>query len=228
MAIPISVTETWKAAHPEALIGILEVSQVDNTVACPELDQRKRAVEVSLRECYKGFARSDFVSTEVLSHYVRYYKSFEKTYHVQLQLESIVLKGKSLPNVSPLVDANFVSELETLVLTAGHDVAKLGAPLCIDVSRSGESIVQMDGSIKSMRAGDMVMRDADGVSCSIIYGQDNRSPISPRTTHVLYVAYAPPGVAQAVVESQLQGILNSVRMFTPGCVVQQQSVLRAI
>jgi len=47
---------------------------------------------------------------------------------VQLQVESIVSKGKSLPNVTPLVDANFVAEVETLVLTAGHDVAKLQAP----------------------------------------------------------------------------------------------------
>src|SRR5262245_24144930 len=57
--------------------------------------------------------------------YVRYYKRFSKTYHVQLQLESIVLKRKSLPSVSPLVDANFTAEVETLVLTAGHDAQKL-------------------------------------------------------------------------------------------------------
>lgn len=228
LTISISVTEAWKAKHPQALIGILEVSRVDNTVACPELDQRKRVVEVSLRQRYKAFARSDLVCTGVLRDYVRYYKLFEKTYHVQLQLESIVLKGKSLRNVSPLVDANFVSELETLVLTAGHDVAKLRQPLCIDVSRTGDSIVQMDGSVKSMRAGDMVMRDADGISCSIIYGQDNRSAISAQTTHVIYAAYAPPGVSETVVQTQLQGVLNYIRTFAPNCVVKQQSLLRAL
>jgi DNA/RNA-binding domain of Phe-tRNA-synthetase-like protein len=163
----------------------------------------------------------------VLGDYVRYYRSFEKTYHVLLQLESIVLKGKSLPNVSPLVDANFVSELETLVLTAGHDVAKLREPVWIDVSRTDESIVQMDGKARAMRAGDMIMRDADGISCSIIYGQDNRSAISPATRHVLYVSYAPPGVTEAAVQSQLQGILNYVRTFAPKCVVEQQLVLGA-
>ncbi|OGA49985.1 MAG: hypothetical protein A3G25_00375 [Betaproteobacteria bacterium RIFCSPLOWO2_12_FULL_63_13] len=72
-----------------------------------------------------------------MSAYDRYYKRFNKTYHVQLQVESIVLKGKSVPNVSPLVDANFVAEIETLVRTAGHDAAKLQGLISIDVSREG-------------------------------------------------------------------------------------------
>ncbi len=200
---------------------------MDNAVACGELDQRKRRVEQSLRERFAGLSRPEYTTVEVLRHYVRYYKAFEKTYHVQLQLESIVSKNKSLPSVSPLVDANFVAELETLVLTAGHDVAKLRAPLCIDLSRAEDVIVQMNGSVKPMRAGDMVMRDADAVSCSIIYGQDNRSPISPRTTHALFVAYAPPGVPAAAVESQLTRVLANVRTFAPGCAVLQQTLLRA-
>ena len=53
------------------------------------------------------------------------------------KIESIVLKGKSVPNVSPLVDANFVAEIETLVRTAGHDAAKLQGLISIDVSREG-------------------------------------------------------------------------------------------
>jgi DNA/RNA-binding domain of Phe-tRNA-synthetase-like protein len=160
VAIAISLTEACQKTHPLAHVGVLEVSQVKNTVRSPALELRKRVVEQTLRERYKGFSRSDFVAAPVLSDYVRYYKSFEKTYHIQLQLESIVLKGKSLPDVSPLVDANFVAELETLVLTAGHDVAKLQEPLCIDVSRAGDSITQMNGSARSMRQGDIVMRDA--------------------------------------------------------------------
>ncbi len=64
--------------------------------------------------------------------YERYYKRFDKTYHVQLQVESIVLKGKNLPDVSPLVDANFIAEIETFVLTAGHDVMQLQGSVCMD------------------------------------------------------------------------------------------------
>jgi DNA/RNA-binding domain of Phe-tRNA-synthetase-like protein len=80
--------------------------------------------------------------------------------------------------VSQLIDANFVAEVETFVLTARHDAARLQGPISIDVSREGDQLIQMNGTTRAIRAGDIVMRDAIGVCCSILYGQDNRSAIS--------------------------------------------------
>src|SRR4030095_14013380 len=153
------------------------------------LNERKRAIEAGLRERYQGFSRQDFLALPVMAEYERYYKRFNKTYHVQLQLKSIVRKGKPLPHVSPAVDANFMAEVETLILTAGHDGQNLAGPIVIDVSGDGDQMTQMNGASRAIRSGDMVMRDAGGISCSIIYGQDARSPISPESSHVLYVAY---------------------------------------
>lgn len=224
--LSISATLDWRTANPGAVIGLLELSGVVNIAPSPHLDVRKREIESHLRERYKGFTRPDFLVLPVMAAYDNYYKRFNKTYHVQLQLESIVLHGKNLPDVSPLVDSNFTAELDTLVLTAGHDTAKLKQPIVIDVSREGYQIVQMNGVAKTMRVGDMIMRDADGVSCSIIYGQDNRSPISTGTTGVLYVAYAPAGVPAEAVEKQLAKIEENVRLFSPLAVVEQHRLLR--
>ena len=159
--------------------------------------------------------------------YEQYYKRFDKTYHVQLQVESIVLKAKNLPDVSPLVDANFAAEVGTFVLTAGHDVAKLEEPVRIDASRDGDEMTPMNGAPQLILAGDMVMRDRHGVCCSILYGQDNRSPITGETRHVLYVAYAPPGVPAAAVEAQLRQIEQNVRLFAPQVRVEQSRLLAA-
>lgn len=223
----ISVTDEWRTVHRGAVIGLLELSGVENTHTSLQLDDRKRETEGRLRERYKGFTRQDFLSLPVMSAYEQYYKRFNKTYHVQLQVESIVLKGKSLPKVSPLVDSNFVAEVETLVLTAGHDVAKLHGPISIDVSRDGDQITQMNGATKAIRAGDMIMRDANGVCCSIIYGQDNRSPISSETSRLLYVAYAPVGVPEQTVDAQLRKIEENIRLFSPVAIVEQHRLLSA-
>ena len=225
--LQISATEEWRNTHPGGIIGLLELSGVENIQASTSLDERKRAAEMYLREHYQGFTRQDFLSLPVMAAYERYYKRFDKTYHVQLQVESIVLKGKNLPNVLPLVDANFIAEVGTFVLTAGHDVARLRGTVFIDISREGDQMTQMNGSSKVIRAGDMVMKDQDGICCSIIYGQDNRSPISADTSHVLYVAYAPEGVTAAPVRMQLQNIEDNVRLFSPNVLVEQQRLLIA-
>jgi DNA/RNA-binding domain of Phe-tRNA-synthetase-like protein len=225
--LAISATSEWRGAHPGAIVGVLEISGLKYAGSSSALQERKRELEAGLRRRYDGFARPGFLALPVMAEYDRYYRRFNKTYHVQLQLESIVLKGKPLPDVLPAVDVNFMAELETLVLTAGHDADKLLEPIVIDVSRDGEQMTQMNGAPRAIRAGDMIMRDAGGISCSIIYGQDARSPISSETSRVLYVAYAPAGVAADVVESQLGRIEDNLRLFSANVSVEQRRLLIA-
>src|SRR2546427_12639000 len=156
--LAISATDEWRAAHPGATIGLLELSGVENTRPSSRVNERKREIETDLRERYKGFTRQDFLALPVMAEYDRYYRRFNKTYHVQLQLESIVLKGKQLPDVSPAVDANFMAEVETLILTAGHDSQKLRGPIVIDVSREGDQMRQKNSASSATRSGDMIMR----------------------------------------------------------------------
>jgi DNA/RNA-binding domain of Phe-tRNA-synthetase-like protein len=225
--INISGTDKWNAAHPGAIIGLLEFTGIRNDLACQPLDQRKREIEESLRKTYAGFTRKDFLSLNVMSAYEQYYKRFEKTYHVLLQVESIVLKGKKLPDVSPLVDANFAAEVQTHILTAGHDASKLIEPVVIDVSKVNDEMTIMNGITRQIRAGDMIMRDQHGICCSIIYGQDDLSLITPETTHVLYVSYAPPEVTATAVEAQLKNIEHHVRIFAPQAVLEQNRLIVA-
>jgi len=224
--LEISATDAWRGAHPGAAIGLLEISGIEKPSPAA-LDARKRAAEAALRERYKGYVRKDFTALPVMAAYEKYYRKFSKTYHVLQQVESIVLKGKNLPNISPLVDANFAAEVETLVLTAGHDVARLAGALSMDVARAGDEMTQMNGARKPLLESDMIMRDANGVACSILYGQDNRSPISPQTSHVLYVAYAPAGVPAAAVEEQLKKIEDNVRLASGTAKTEQSRLLKA-
>lgn len=223
----ITGSADWHAAHPGAAIGLLEVSGAENGPAGTGLESRKRETELRLRERYAGLARSDLVAMPVMAAYVKYYKHFEMTYHVLLQVESIAWKGRALPDVSPLVDANFIAEVDTLVLTAGHDADKLVGPLCIDVAAPGEEMIAMNGKPSQLRPGDMLMRDARGVCCSILHGQDNRSPITRETRQVLYVSYAPAGVPAEAVLDHLQRIESGLRLFAPGARVEQCRLLAA-
>lgn len=203
-----------------------ELAGVENRKPSPDLEARKREIEQALRARFSGFSRAQFAALPVMGGYVRYYKRFDKTYHVLQQLESVVLKGKGLPAVSPLVDANFAAELETLILTAGHDADRLQAPVTIDVSREADSITQMNGATKALPTGDMIMRDAGGVACSILYGQDNRSPITAATTRALYISYAPADVSEVDVRRHLDAVLAYVRLAAPACSVDQVAIIR--
>lgn len=219
-------SEALQKSYPGAVIGLLELEGVDNSLFSEQLERRKRQTEVALRRQYQGFTRVDFLALPVMAAYERYYKRFDKTYQVLLQVESLVLKGKGLPVVSALVDANFTAEVETLVLSAGHDAAKLEGQILVDISRQGDRMTLMNGTTRVIRPGDMVMRDNKGICCSIIYGQDSRSPISTGTRHVLYVSYAPDGVPMESIVGQLRKIEENIRLFSQSAIIVQQQVLK--
>jgi len=225
--LQVETTSDWHLIHPGAQIGLLEISQVENHQTCPALEERKLALADDLRRRYGHLSRVEIVNLPVMAGYVRYYKRFDRTYHVLLQLESIIHKGKNFPQVSPLVDANFMAELDTFMLTASHDAAQFQGRLWIDVARPGDSFVQMGGAVKQIPPNDMIMRDEQAICCSILYGQDNRSPITPNTNHVLYVTYAPPGVPEEAMHSYWQRVLEIVRLCFPQAVIEQQRILRA-
>lgn len=225
--LTINISETWKKTFPGAHIGTLAVDNVDNSKRPTPLDARKRKVETELRDKYAGFTRADLVALYTMQAYRSYYKKFRKTYHVQLQLESVLHKGKALPNLSPLVDASFMVELETLILTASHDVDTLEGPVSIESSTGTEGFTRMNGSKITLKPDDMIMSDAKGVICTVIYGQDQRTPISVRTRRALYVAYIPAGIEKAMVYDHLKKIKEYVFLFAPHAVVEHIKVYGA-
>lgn len=152
---------------------------------------------------------------EPIKAYNAYLKPFKKTYPVQLQLESVVFKGKSIPQVAALVEVMFMAELEDLLLTAGHDMDALQLPLDIEVANGGERYVGLTGEEQSVKAGDMMISDQAGIISSVVYGPDQRTRITHGTENVLFTTYAPSGITHETLREHLQHIRSNVLLITP-------------
>jgi DNA/RNA-binding domain of Phe-tRNA-synthetase-like protein len=150
----------------------------------------------------------------VLRAYQAYYRRFNKSYHVRLQLESLAFKGKPLPRVSALVDAMFMAEMEHLLLTAGHDLDTVDLPIRLAVARGDETYTLLRGEAQVLKAGDMMMADRAGVISSILYGPDQRTQITARTRYVAYAVYAPPGVSAETVQQHLLALQENIRQVS--------------
>lgn len=209
------VTSAWKSAYPDAHVGVLVLRAVTNPARDPVLERRKAALEEQLRAEFSGQDRTAIASHPVLQAYGEYYRLFKKTYHIQLQLESIVWKGKSIPSMAALVESMFMAEMQDLLLTAGHDLDTLRLPLTLDVATGTEQYTLLRGEEQTLKAGDMLIRDQQGVISSIIYGPDRRTQITPETRNAVFTAYAPPGIDEQTVAAHLQHIHDNVTVFAP-------------
>jgi len=215
-----------KKVYPEALLGILAIRNVCNPNQHEELDRCKLELENNLREKYAGVDKDYLRKMEPIKNYNNYYKRFKKTYHVLLQLESIVFKNKSIPKVASLVEAMFMAELKNLLLTAGHDLDAIDLPIKLDVSNGGEKYIQISGQERELIPNDMMVSDLQGITSSIIYGPDKRTQIKPDTRNVLFVVYAPPGIEESKVFQHLQDIQKYVHIIAPKSKVELLKVYK--
>jgi DNA/RNA-binding domain of Phe-tRNA-synthetase-like protein len=209
------VSDTWEAAYPGAVVGVLAMRAVANPDHHPGLDERKANLEDQLRMRFHGCTRAEIMTLPSITPYAAYYNRFRKTYHVQLQLESVALKGKPIPKVAALVEAMFMAELKNHLLTAGHDLEAIQGTIRLDVAKGDESFRMLNGQEQTLKAGDMMISDVEGVISSIIYGPDQRTRITPETQHVLFTVYAPPGIGAQRMAEHLDDLQDNVLVIAP-------------
>jgi DNA/RNA-binding domain of Phe-tRNA-synthetase-like protein len=220
----LTVTEAWRRTYPEAHVGVLAMRDVRNPRRHAELERRKQALEEELRARFAGKSKAALAALPTMRAYRDYYKRFRKTYHVLLQLRSVALEGKPLPSVAALVEASFMAELKNGLLTAGHDLDRVQAPITLDVAQGDEEYVLLNGRQQTLKAEDMIMRDVQGVICSVIYGLDRRTAIGPDTRRVMFVVYAPQGINTQTVQEHLEEMQENVGLIAPGAIVEELHV----
>jgi len=178
---------------------------VTNPARHPELDRWIAECEGELRARFHGSDRAALKALPPIQAYTAYYKRYKKTYHVQLQLESVALRGRAIPRSPALVAAMVAVELKNLLLTAGHDLEAVQPPVTLTVATGSERYRLLSGQEQGLQAGDMMMADGQGVISSVLCGPDHRTRIAPETRQVFFAVYALTPVATNVcVESTIR------------------------
>ena len=211
----ISLSSRWQEEGAGASVGLLCVQNAPNLKDHPELQAARLELEQELRDRFGRLDRTSLRDLPVFSAYDAFYRRFRKTYHVQLQLESIVFKERSIVSPSALVCAMFMAELRTGLLTAAHDLESLNLPLTADIARGDETYQRLDGTQQVLKAGDMYIHDKEGVISSVIYGPDQRTQVQSTTDQVVYTTYAPVGISTEQVREELAILEGYIRVFAP-------------
>ncbi len=212
----VVVAASWRRAHPEARVGVLILRGVQNPARHGLLDSRRDALEAALRARFGGWSRAELGELPTIRAYTAFYRAFGKSYHVLPQLESVALKGRPLARPTALVQAMFMAELESQLLTAGHDLDAIRPPLTIAAASGEETYTRIDDQPQTLKRSDMYMADTQAVISSVIYGPDGRTRITPDTRRVMFVTYAPSGIAEDAVRRHLAAIREYVLIVSPG------------
>ncbi len=221
----IDVSESFRSTFPGARLGYLAMTGVANPASHPELEKRKARLEEDLRKRYGGLDRKQLGDLPTLRAYEDHCRRFGKSYHLLLQLESVASKGNPLPAVAALMKAMFMAAVGNQLLTMGHDLKSVVAPLCLSAATGGEKYLGIRGREETCTGGDMMIVDGMGTVSSLLQGPDARTRIWPETTQVLFTTYAPQGIGADAVQAHLRELEEYVRLVSPEAATQAMEVL---
>lgn len=220
--IRIELTSVFRAAFPDGTFGAVAVRNCPNRSRADAIAPDQRETEARVRERFRTHAiDTDRVATA----YATYYRRFGERYPVVHQAKRI-LAGRSIESASALVAVMFTAELDSLVLTSGHDVDALRGALRVDVAQGRETYTKLSGKAQSLKPGDVVLRDAEGIIASVVYGPDLRTRLREDSVGALFCAWCPLGVPVAMVEAHLERLAALVRREWPEAATDDPQILR--
>jgi DNA/RNA-binding domain of Phe-tRNA-synthetase-like protein len=219
----IELTPAFRAARPDGVFGALIAHGCPNRPRATALGPDQRIVEARLRE---RFAVNAIDADPTAAAYAGYFRRFGGRYPVVHQAKTITA-GRAIESSSALVEVMFTAELDSLVLTSGHDLDALNGPLRVDVAGAGETYTKISGREQAIRPGDMVVRDAEGVIASVVFGPDLRTRLREDSHAVLFGAWCPVGIPAKTVEAHLASLAALLRREWPGATVETPRVLPA-
>jgi DNA/RNA-binding domain of Phe-tRNA-synthetase-like protein len=217
----IELTPAFRTAMPEGVFGALLVHGCANRARPVALDVHKRAVEARLRQ---RFTAESLEADPVARAYAGYFRRQGARYPVAHQART-VLQGRSIESPSALVEAMFTAEVESLVLTSGHDLNSLSGTLRVDLARDGEVYTKLSLKDQALRPGDMVVRDTDGVIACVLYGPDYRTRLRLETRDALFGAWCPVGLTGAIVQDHFDTLSRLLQTEWPEAEIEPPVVL---
>jgi DNA/RNA-binding domain of Phe-tRNA-synthetase-like protein len=192
--------------HPDFHIRGM-IASLDPHAAVPgkeEVQSYVEEVRSRLTAEYGEMERRELKALPMFVPYIHYFKRFKKSYHLFLQLESFVHKGRGMPFVNPLLSAYFLGELESGVLASAHDADLLRPPLKLVWTAGQEQLVLISGEERQTPAGDAALTDAESLLTAVTQGQDRRSVLTPASRTAAWFFYGPPGTEPQQLERAME------------------------
>lgn len=219
----IAITPAFQATFPGGLFGILVATNCPNRPRAAHINPDPQAMEVRLR---RRFPDGQVDRDPIAQAYAAYFRRHGGRYPVAHQAKSI-LAGRPIESPSGLVEVMFSAEVESLVLTSGHDPSALIGQLLVDVAQPNDVYSKLSGKEQVLTPGDMVARDAGGIIACVLYGPDFRTRLRPESDSVLFGAWCPTDVPVAAVASHLDALSALLRQEWPDARIDSWRVLRS-
>ena len=211
MSVDFSMSSAYMAQYGGVAFGVALISGCRNPGNPSGFDQYKRKL---LRKMRKRETLAQIA--ERIDTYDRFFEGFGHECPLPKHLKRTINSG--FPKYNLMVDAHFMAEMCAGILVAVTDYDRFDGALTLDRADDDEMCRGMGGRKIKTKAGEIVLRDEKEIVCVLCQGADEKTRVTDDTHHVLFYAYAVPGVEGSHLRQGLAIAAETMAEFGSGTV----------
>ena len=204
-----TMSAKYRQTYPGVGFGLTLITGCRNHENPPGFDLHKRKLLRKMRKRQTLAEISARIDT-----YADFFQGFGHECPLTQHLKRTVHSG--FPRYDLVVDAHFMAEMCAGILVAVTDYDRFDGHLTLDITAEGEACAGMGGREFVTGKDEIVLRDEKEIVCVLCQGADEKTRVYGGTTHVLFYAYAVPGIESQHLKDGLTVAAETMAEFGGG------------
>jgi len=176
--IPLQISDRYRNRFSELGFGIGTISD------CTYFEKRED-FKLYKRELLRKMRRRSHLAQ--IQERIHLYEQFFKEWGYECPLPGHLKRALDMgyPIVNLYIDTHLIAEMYHGILMAIQDLDRFDGDWMLDLASEGESFQGVSGRTIYCKEGEIVLRDAKGIVCSLFQGPDFRTKIDPSSRDIV-------------------------------------------
>ncbi len=207
--VSFTITDKYRQRFPDLVFGI------GTTQSCTYFE-KSESFKLFKRELLRKMRRRANLAQieERIDRYDRFFKEWEYPCPLPGHFKRTVEMG--FPIVNLYIDTHLIAEMYHGILMAIQDLERFQGEWKLDLSHEGETFQGVSGSTIRCKEDEIVLRDGEGIVCSLFQGPDFRTRVEPASKNIAVYVFTAPGIQEEQVSNGLQLALEILEKFGHG------------
>ena len=207
--VSLTITESYRRRFPDLFFGM-------GTIQGCTYFEKSETFKLYKRDLLRKTRRRDHLA--LIEDRIHLYDQFFSEWRYPCPLPNHLKRTIEMgfPIVNLYIDTHIIAEMTHGILMAIQDLDRFHGAWRLDLAREGETYQAVSGRTFFCKEGEIVLRDEEGMVCSLFQGPDFRTKVAEASENIVVYVFTAPGIAEDSVSKGLQLALEILEKFGTG------------
>jgi hypothetical protein len=207
--VPLTITDAYRQRFPDLAFGI-------GTIQSCTYFEKGEPFKLFKRNLLRKMRRKANLAQveERINLYDRFFKEWGYSCPLPGHFKRTIEMG--FPIVNLYIDTHIIGEMYHGILMAIQDLERFHGEWKLDLAYEGETFQGVSGKTILCKEEEIVLRDGEGIVCSLFQGPDFRTRVEPTSKNIVVYVFTAPGIQKEQVSNGLQLALEILETFGHG------------